>query len=339
MSLTKIPYEINLKATVIFLNMFGLKLSEAKEKSGKEISILDKDNKVVGSIIMLEDSININAISDIGQVFASYKPAVASLAIDTEVKSMPRSADWKADIRYEINKNASEIIKGMCLISFAMDEEMGTNCTVSHSLRYFLESKEIMTLQMLLGSTLFSLNYYNGDMAEDIIIAPNSLNAGYVWHDLKWGQYVSGMGYPRRVYTSIRDYSPEEKNKLGLLYYDSEYGDIKDDRFLAIAKKDYDSIHNINGKGHILQLGELIKENDPYLYERINELRSTLTSGDVSLLDNLISVSLEGYPDDVIEGLFGIKKDPLKYNGQLRNLKNTHIGIDELFKLSDGEEN
>lgn len=336
MSLKKIVYDKNLRSAVIFLNMFGLDILESENVlMGDIIPVVDKDMQMVGSVTCLEDDINISAMSDLGQIVASYKPAVASLTRDVEAKGSPRSATWKTEIKYEIQKNENDTVKGICMLFSGVDDEYGPRCSASHIIKYFAAGKEIMTLRMQIGSELFGLYFYDADIQETIVISPFSLNQSYMRHDLKCGKYVRDTGYPKYTYAIIGDYSDTEKDKLGVIYDSSEYGDEKEHRVIIVDKVDYDENKKINGQGVILQLGALMKENDSRMYERINDIRELLARGDVSLLDSFINVSLGSFTNEEIEALLGIKKEPLKYKGQVRELKNIYFGNDGSFNFLD----
>lgn len=332
MSLKKLVYDKNLRSAVIFLNMFGLDVLEKENiLIGDIIPVVDKDMQLVGSVTCLEDSINISAKSDLGQIVASYKPAVASLTRDVEAKGAPRSATWKTEVKYEIQKNENDTIKGICMLFSGVDDEYGTRCSVSHVIKYFASGKEIMTLRMQIGSELFGLYFYDTDIEETIVISPFSLNANYMRHDLKCGKYVRSTGYPKHIYAIIGDYSDTEKDKLDVIYNSSEYGETKEHRVIIADKADYNVNNQINGRGVVLQLGSLMRENDSKMYEIINNIRNMLSNGDVSLLDSFINVSLESFTDEEIEALLGIKKTPLKYKGQVRELRNIYFGNDSSF--------
>lgn len=76
----------------------------------------------------------------------------------------------------------------------------------------------------------------------------------------------------------------------------------------------------------LIQIGKLRQENDSNMYDRIVNIRNSLTSGDVSLLDSFISVSLDNYDNEVIEALLGLQ-------GQSRELKNIYFGTNGSFKF------
>ena len=79
-----------------------------------------------------------------------------------------------------------------------------------------------------------------------------------------------------------------------------------------VPKVGEDSSHE-----RLLQKCELMKELDPYMYEKIKSIRDMLLIGDVSLFDNLISACYEGLSDDSIVALFGLDRVNMKYqNGE-----------------------
>lgn len=320
MSRQQLNYDKNLRVAIVFLNMFKLGVLEKEDiVCGDVLSVVDKNMQVVGTITFLEDSINIDAMSDIGRINASYKPVLASVGRDIEAKDSPRYAEWKTDIRYEINKSDREAIKGLCIVTSSLDDEYGINCAVGHSIKYFIDGFETMSLRIRIGNEMFGLYVYEPGLSETIKVTPFS-PSGHILHKLKCEEKDSSS----KLFASILDVNSQ--NKLMAFYENCEEGRNE-------KRTDYYDKESNDFSILLIQIGKLMQENDSSMYDRIANIRNRLTSGDVSLLDSFISVSLDNYDNEVIEALLGLKRESLEYQGQSRELKNIYFGTNGSFKF------
>lgn len=320
MGIQKLNYNKNLRAALVFLNMFHLGVLEKEDiVCGDVLPVVDKNMQGIGTITFLEDSIKIDTMSDIGKINASYKPVLASVGRDIEAKDSPRYAEWKTDIRYEINRSDRETIKGLCIVTSSIDDDYGLNCAVGHSIKYFIDGVEIMSLKVRIGNEMFGLYVYEPGVSETIKVTPFS-PSGHILHRLK----REGKESFCKLFASILDINGQ--NKLMAFYENCEEG-------IDEKRTNYYDKESNNSSTLLIQIGKLMQENDPSMYDRIINIRASLTSGDVSLLDSFISVSLDNYDNEVIEALLGLKRKSLEYQGQLRELKNIYFGINGSFKF------
>ena len=70
-----------------------------------------------------------------------------------------------------------------------------------------------------------------------------------------------------------------------------------------------------------------MKDLDPDMFEKIKNLKPLLSIGDVSLLDNLITVCYDSYSDEEIEALLGIRRNKMNYQDGADGLKESYFGI------------
>jgi len=321
----KLNYDKNLNAAKVFLNMFHLEVLERiKVEVGDILPIVDDGLEEVGSIAFLDDTISINAMSDIGILKASYKPAIANLGIDSESYNCPRYGHWNTEIKYEVKKNNGEIFNGNCIISASIDDEFGMSVIGRHKFYYFVNGLLAMNLKMQLNGAVFDLTLFNKDEVETISIRHFSLSGSLMRHEIKKGKYVSNIGYPKQFYTSIL--GGETSPTMIAVRALEQMGEEKDFRREEFLKEDYNSERGRCGRGIILQLGSIMREYDPSCFERINDVRNILTFGNGSLLDSFINTSLSSYSDAEIEALFGFKRKPIKYQGRVRELKELYFG-------------
>lgn len=332
MSRQQLNYDKNLRAAIVFLNMFKLGVFEKFiPEVGATLPIVDEKNQEVGSISFFEDTININAMSDIGLIKANFKPVYAEVGKDIEALGNPRYGHWNTDIRYEIDKNSSEKLIGLCSINASIDDEFGTSVLTRHSMQCLVNDKPVMYLKMQFNGFVFSLTLINNDLEEVIDISPFALSGSFMRHVIRKGKYVSDVGYLYQYFTSILTCG--NSPTMIIVRKEEESGTTLDFKREEVNKDGYNSLNGRCGRMIIPQLGTLMKEYDPNMFTKINDIREFLSCGDVSLLDSFISTSLSSYTDAEIEALFGIKREPLKYRGRIRELKDLYFGSSESFKF------
>ena len=77
----------------------------------------------------------------------------------------------------------------------------------------------------------------------------------------------------------------------------------------------------------VIQKGMLMQELDPDMFEKIKKLRKILSIGDISLLDNLISVCYDSYTEEELNALLGMQRQPMIYQDGADNLVNSYFEI------------
>jgi len=329
MSRQKLNYDKNLRAAIVFLNMFKLGVLEKfSVEAGDILPVVDDDMQEVGTINCLEDSINIQAVSDMGIINASYKIESASVTRDIESIGNPRTANWNTNINYEVIKNGQEKLQGLCIISASIDDEFGTGVLARHNIQYLVNGNPVMYLKTQLNGALFMLTLINNDTEENITISPFALSGSFMRHEIKEGQFISGEGYPYHLLTSFL--CCENYSTMIVVHLQEQKGLETESKREEVEKVDYNPMYGNCGRGIIPQIGALMQEYDSSTFKTISNIREFLMVGDVSLLDSIINTSLGNYTDAEIEALLGLKKEPIKYKGRVRELKELYFGSKEM---------
>lgn len=306
----------NIRAAVVFLNMFGLYLS--KEEGlvlGEVINIVDKNGVVVGKVRIGEEVV-IEAKNAFGELKANYKLAQALCFRDLEVGSMPRHASWMTQIHYVINNN-EESMRGLINFDVSIDDEFGLRCLAHQDLEYFVNDEKAFSLVMQNRGITFGLEFFEGNKYEVIQLRPFSLYLPYMLHDIK-------QGGNRCKYCCVSNRSEKNPDQFMVLSFDVENGEKVNKVHNFVDKEEYNSLHR-DGKKTFFQIWQLVRQVDPDIYTKIIKVRELLKREDISLLDSFINISLMSFNDEEIEAMLGIKRQELKFKGYVRELKQIYF--------------
>ena len=225
---------------------------------------------------------------------------------------------WSSNINFQLQKQNNIKLSGEILIESSMDVEFGVSCLCHPLIKCEVPKRENIVLKILRNGSIFHTKINSGENEEVIEIAPWSALDGVLLHDIKKGQYDEKKGvYPYRKYVGVFNTS---ENKLHVFLNETEYNDQLSFRNEFLSKKDN------NVRETLLQVGKLMQDVDANMYEKIKELKELFFIGDISLLDNLISVCYDSYTDGEIEALLGIKRIPMAYQDKADNLVDSYYG-------------
>lgn len=311
----------NIRAAIVFLNMFNLYLS--KEDGivfGEEITIVDKEGIIVGKIRIGEELI-IEAQTAFGELKASYKLAKALCFRDLDVGSMPRHASWMTEINYVISNN-EESMKGLVNFDASIDDEFGLRCLAHQEVDYFVNDEKFLSLVLQNRGITFGLEFFEGNKYEVIQLRPFSLYLPYMMHDIK-------QDGNRVKYSCVSNRSEKNPNELMVLSFKEENGETVDKVHYFVNKKEYNLLRRSDSPKTFFQIWELVRQVDLDVYDKIIKVRELLKRNDVSLLDGFINISLMSFNDEEIEAMLGLKREELHYRGYARSLKQIYFDSNE----------
>lgn len=147
----------------------------------------------------------------------------------------------------------------------------------------------------------------------------------FLLHDIKKGKYDEEKhAYPYRRYAGVFNCAEigEDKDKLHIFLNEEEYHNQISCRNEFPLKVGEDKSEAL-----VIQKGMLMRELDPDMFEKIKKLREILFIGDVSLLDNLVSVCYDSYTDEELSALLGVNRQRMNYQNGADSLVNSYYGV------------
>lgn len=312
----KLSYEQNMRASIVFLSMFGSKIEEREDISiGDILLITDKDKQEVGKVEIQEKKIIIESQTELGMLYATYDTVKT-----TDLQNFNNSK-WNTDISYVINKNEIEKFIGTFSLTYSTDDKFGVYYKCRPTLNHLIDDKLVMSLKLERDGEIFGLEFWDKDKHERIKIIPFSNINGYIFHTITKGKYENNKGYSYRKFFSIIKGIGININHLRVLSFTEE-----DDKFLNYFQFYEKIAEDKKDRKYIVQMGHLANEEDPDMYDRIYDVKMLLTAGDVSLLDNFVNASLESFlSGEEIEALLGILRKPIEL-GTSKRLKPISLG-------------
>lgn len=308
--------EQNLRAAIIFLNLFGLIIDEnINSCENNKLKIFVPGNVEVGNLVFRSDSIEINTETVFGYLKASYKKPVATVCIDSEGAGAPGFADWSTNIIYQIN-GSNINMNGIIQIGAFKDTELGDNFVCHPKLDYFVNDNKLLSVSFQREGKLFSLFINNDGVKETIDIAPLNFMDSRVCHQLTFKKNNESVCYK---FCNIS--GGYKANKLDFLSFVQENG--------MICERKKKTFSNPLSDNHelMLQIGNIMMmEMDSDIYNTILLSRNLLTSNGVSLFDGFVNASMERYEDDEIVALLGVDRRLPIYNGTRKKLSQIYFG-------------
>lgn len=312
----RLTLEQNLCSARIFLNTFGLILEDISEvNSLSELKIFDGEMNEVGKLYFKDDEIIMEANYNNSLLKANYKLSKMSGFVDLE-SGGALFGDWSSNINFSINSDLN--LDGEFLTNASMDSEFGPKCSIHTTLNFKALDDTNVTLNMLRDGSTFNLEINKENYNEIIDVKPWD----FIRHDIKIGKYDNNKyAYPYRKYAGIFVNSTDNEN-LHVFLKEEEY-----DNLLYYQDEYVPKEGKSNSIEAYTQKGLLMQKLDSSMFERIEHLRKILLIGDISLLDNLISVCLGSYPEEEINALLGTKIEKMNYQNGADNLTNAYFGI------------
>lgn len=328
-------YNQIIRGSVIFLNTFGLVLEIPEVIDENAIlSVLNKNNEEVGKVFFDDKKVLIETMSAFGFITANYDLPNVTAFVDIETRAGDEKfAEWSTNIKYIINTNEKDSVQGHYLIGTSVDSFYGINASCHQSIEFYKNNKKFMTMKMMYDGRLFEVIYYNKEFKEEIEFIPFDDMSGFLKHDIKKGKYNDEKYcYPYRKYCGVHKNGRDENSLRVLSFeeFDGEFKSYNDEHFEYQGDKDSEDL--------FIQKGNLFLENDPEVADKLAKLRTSLNIDDISLLDNLMSVSLKSFTDKELESLFGFDRTKLIFQNGADNLIDAYFGINNnLFNLDNGQ--
>lgn len=308
----------NIRAALIFLNIFGLNLEERAdlEKISQNLRIYNQQGKTIGELTINQNSIQMVASSSFGQLVANYDiPKINSLK-DEEAPIKPALfTAWSNNINYSIT-NADIKITGELKIDCSMDTHIGLSCSCHPYLEYSNSSGTKIYLSAQREGNIFVLEITKPNKKETIKISPFD----YLFsHSIK-KRAKGNNKYDHINLITLADLPEEEKFRVTtIIQEDGEESNITTKKFVD-DENYYQSIIN---KGRIMQ------QIDSEMYKTIQKVEALLNDGSVSIVINLISASLTNYSDEQISAMLGLERKKIIYQEGQTSLEDAYFGLVE----------
>lgn len=312
----------NTCATRIFLNTFGLILGSFDEiDENSKIKIFDRQMNEVGILYFNDGKIIITANFNGNVLEANYDLAKAKGFIDFEDENALFGC-WASKIAFKIQGESNIKLSGEFLIDSSIDSEFGIKCRCHPLINIEVPNKGEAILTILRDGKTFGLDITSKDYKETICIMPWDDMNGFIEHIISKGAYdPERYEYEYRKYDGVFSAGVNNKDKLHVFLLETEWDN-------QISYRNEFPLKAGDDKSEILviQKGLLMQELDPDMYEKIEKLRKILMLGEISLLDNLISVCYDSYTDEELSALLAIKRQKMIYQDGSDNLRESYFG-------------
>lgn len=311
-------FDSNTSAARIFLNAFGLTLKsiDKNNNNAKTRAIIDKDENTVGTLLYNNNKILIEANYNDSILTANYNIVKKNKYIGNSLDNIPFS-DWINRINFQVQKANNKKISGELILSCSIDYEFGVTCRCLPRIKYE-DSIQNITIKIINGTRLFELEKSSGTYNERIAISPNDDYNGYIKHIITNEKYKKSTG----VFKAREEY--EDKIETYLLERNCN-------TYLSHINKYYKKVTDKNSKYLTIQKGMLMRIIDSDMFQTIQETRTIFSIGDISILDNLISICYDKYTNQEIQALLGINRKKMNYQNGTDNLVNSYYEIEKNF--------
>lgn len=315
--------EQNTCAARIFLNTFGLTLENTDDiNEYSKIKIFDKNTNEVGKLHFTNDKVIMSANYNNSMLHASFDIATVWAIVDIENKD-ELFGQWSNKIIFELKKQNGIKLSGEWEIASTADSEYGITCFCRPLIKCEVPNKGSIALKMSWNNKLFELKTTSFDYNETINIMPWDNNNGFIRHIITKGEYANERyEHEYKKYMGIFPAGKRNEDKLHIFLNETERN--KQIHLLNefIPKNDDD-----NSEELVIQKGMLMQDLDPDMFTTIKELRQLLLIGDISLLDNLVSVCYDRYTDKQLKALLGLNRKKMNYQDGSDSLINSYFGI------------
>lgn len=317
--------EQNLCGARIFLNFIGLNL-EPKEglvNFYDKLNVYNNENIEVGKVYFENESVVINAITDFGELSATYPIGKISGFRDIETDGGVFT-DWQHTIKYSL-KNYKNF-EGNLQMHISMDTTFGINFRVHSKINYIDKLGNNVTIKLMDDGDPFSYTAAKEGFKEELRISP-------------WDDYEPYMCHT----VSNGDFNKETRNflneRVNFVWHNGDQ-DRSHLRVISAEAKNYettkceevlvDRIMNNNTEEAVIQKAELIHEKDDTFAKKIGEIIDDFKTDNVSFMENLIEASFNKMSDKEKTALFGREIPKISYYNGSDNL------IDAYFNFNNG---
>ena len=302
----------NLNIAQIFLNTFGLVLGDTKEADAfSQIKIFDQSKDEVGELTLTNDKIIISANYDNSVLNANFD-FIKLRTLTSEECEAGSLKSWVHKINFQLQTANHLTISGVFAISCSAEPYFGISglsCQCHPIINCEIPGKGQIILKILIGGSLFKAEFVSEKHYEEINVMPWNDLCGFIWHDIK----KESINY--RKYAGIFTAGKDNKNKLHVFLMEEENNQV-----LNYKNEFPDKVGEDYSDETLLQIGQLMQDLDPNMYEKIQKLRELFTIGNISLLDNLFSVCYDKCTDEELNSILGVHKQKLNYQNGADNL-------------------
>lgn len=315
--------EQNTCAARIFLNTFGLTLENTSDINElKKIKIFDKNTNEVGELHFANGKVIMSANYNNSVLDASFDITTVWAIADIENKN-ELFGQWSNKIIFELKKQNDIKLSGELEIASTADSEYGITCFCRPLIKCEVPNKGSIALKMSWNNKLFELKTTSLDYNETINIMPWDNNNGFIKHIITKGKYANERyEHEYKKYMGIFPAGKRNEDKLHIFLKETERDKQINCINEFIPKNDDD-----NSEELVIQKGMLMQDLDPDMFATIKGLRQLLLIGDISLLDNLVSVCYDRYTDKQLKALLGLNRKKMNYQDGADSLINSYFGI------------
>lgn len=318
--------EQNTCAARIFLNTFGLTLENVSDVNEfSKIKIFDKAMNEVGVLRFDNGRVIMSANYNNSILDASFDIAEMSGFVDPECKSdsFALFGQWSSKIAFQVQKQDCIKLSGEFLIGSSVDTEFGVSCLCHPLINCDVAGKGNITLKILRNGSTFGLKVASGSYNETINIMPWDDINGFIRHVISNGEYdPKKYQHEYKKYIGVFPAGKGDEDKLQVFLSETEQ-----DNQISFRNEFPLKVGDDNSETLIIQKGMLMQDLDPDMFKRIREIREVLSIGDVSLLDNLVSVCYDSYTDEELSALLGLKRQRMSYQNGADSLVKSYYGI------------
>jgi len=310
-----------MSAARVFLNTFGLILDEPEEIDvyAFKINILNQNNKETGMLYFEDGKVKIQADTPFGKLKSEYNLATYSGFRDIECGGS--FIEWRTNINFNIFLNKEFNLDGEMQIDCSMDTTFGNKCR-THTLLKYNENENNITINFMRDGCIFSYKMESENEKEIINVSPCDIWGDYIKHYYHKGKYDENKyGYPYKKVSGVRNHHKND-NSLEVYSFVEKYvyPVSYTEKFIKREGKD-ESAESVIQKGLLMQLYE-----KDYT-KKLEEIRNKFTNDDISLIDNLMDVSLASYSDEEVKALFGTDRHKVNYQNGANNLIDAYYGV------------
>ncbi len=310
----------------IFLNTFGLTLGNVKDiDEFSKIKIFDRTMNEVGELHFDNGKVIISANYNNSILEADFDIAKVSGFVDPECKNAPFAlfGQWFSKIAFQVKNSNNIKLSGEFLLDCSVDTEFGVSCLCHPLINCDVIGKGNITLKILRNGRTFGLEISSGSYNETIDIMPWEDMNGFIKHVISNGEYdPKRYKHEYRKYMGVFSAGKGDEDKLHLFLSETEW-----DTRISFRNEFPLKAGDDKSEVLVIQKGMLMQDLDPDMFERIKKLREVLSIGDISLLDNLVSVCYDSYTDEELSALLGIERQRMPYQDGADSLINSYFGI------------
>ena len=289
MALDNLTEEQSIRSARLFINNFGLKLDEQKSNESN-YKILNTSNEEVGELYFDNNFIKVEATCPFGLLLAEYE------------KNNQGGID---NINFKILKNKHEKQQGLFSVQSSIDIDGVKNVEIKPSIKYFIDDKQIYDFIIIGSKNCFAIAIGDKDGYEIIQFKPDNLN--------------------HKKYTSDEIIETEVLRLINDMY--AQYRIIKNDKIICIGDLGKQKIAP-SKEERTKQMINIMKNVNPSISEKTNNLKSVLVTPEVDIINNYIIACFPINLQDSAFELLDISKKEVVYQNETTDLVSAYFDTD-----------